>query len=302
MERVLRPKPEEAPLILSKKAQDRAYFPEGILNHHHAVQFITFSPPFELASGLHDDIHNLHQRASPTNSQPSQLGSHPLSTSVDSEYSNSNPLASRAVSSLLVNGNNPTTTADGLSLSPKSVTNPPMVDPSDGIGRQIVKSGHRAHSYSQGVEIDLSNGRCKYTESSFPREDVLSGGGVRGLLSKLNCCKDKETSMLADHQLYHGMNRFPGNSLMALSEEEEQRWLAYSMLPIAEDQSLAGGRSIVSMSAPLLPSAQASHPSKQYQHGHRSTITATQPQQGRQPQVPSSSGIGYDFGRMACEF
>jgi len=44
------PRNEDAPLLLSKRAQDRCYFPEGILNHHHAKQFITFSPPFESAN------------------------------------------------------------------------------------------------------------------------------------------------------------------------------------------------------------------------------------------------------------
>src|SRR5210317_1168808 len=46
--RVFKPKSEESPLLLSKKAQDRIYAPEGVLNHHHAVQFITFSPPLDL--------------------------------------------------------------------------------------------------------------------------------------------------------------------------------------------------------------------------------------------------------------
>ena len=45
--RVFKPKSEESPLLLSKKARDRIYAPEGIFNHHHAVQFITFSPPLD---------------------------------------------------------------------------------------------------------------------------------------------------------------------------------------------------------------------------------------------------------------
>ena len=44
---------EDTPLLLSKRAQDRTYFPEGILDHHHAVQYITFSPPFDFDEGDH---------------------------------------------------------------------------------------------------------------------------------------------------------------------------------------------------------------------------------------------------------
>jgi hypothetical protein len=33
--------------MLSKKAQSRIYAPDGILDHHHAVHFITISPPLD---------------------------------------------------------------------------------------------------------------------------------------------------------------------------------------------------------------------------------------------------------------
>mmetsp|Transcript_4548 Transcript_4548/g.10400 ORF Transcript_4548/g.10400 Transcript_4548/m.10400 type:complete len:102 (+) Transcript_4548:2349-2654(+) len=45
----------------------------------------------------------------------------------------------------------------------------------------------------------------------------------------------------------------------SLSEEEEKQWLAYSMKPIVEDQSLIGGGSVISMSAPLLSQNFSSH-------------------------------------------
>ncbi|KAL7559727.1 hypothetical protein ACA910_003312 [Epithemia clementina (nom. ined.)] len=40
-------KPEESILVLSREAQTRSYVPGGILRHHHAHQFLSFSPPFE---------------------------------------------------------------------------------------------------------------------------------------------------------------------------------------------------------------------------------------------------------------
>lgn len=38
---------EDTVLVLSKAAQKRVYVPEGILKHHHACQFLSFTPPFE---------------------------------------------------------------------------------------------------------------------------------------------------------------------------------------------------------------------------------------------------------------
>jgi len=38
---------EDTVLVLSKVAQKRVYVPEGILKHHHACQFLSFTPPFE---------------------------------------------------------------------------------------------------------------------------------------------------------------------------------------------------------------------------------------------------------------
>lgn len=37
---------ESSFLVLTQEAQSRMYVPDGILKHHHACQFLTFSPPF----------------------------------------------------------------------------------------------------------------------------------------------------------------------------------------------------------------------------------------------------------------
>jgi len=39
---------DSGPLLLSSAAQKRLYCPEGIQSHHHATQFLTFSPPFDV--------------------------------------------------------------------------------------------------------------------------------------------------------------------------------------------------------------------------------------------------------------
>ena len=56
-------KPDETILVLSREAQTRSYVPGGILRHHHAHQFLSFSPPFEssfrvdvLAGDAPDDV------------------------------------------------------------------------------------------------------------------------------------------------------------------------------------------------------------------------------------------------------
>jgi hypothetical protein len=307
--RTLRPKPDEAPLILSKKAQDRAYFPEGILNHHHAVQFITFSPPFELTTGLHDDFRNVHVHSQ--HSQNDNYHDDALSCSLDSEVSDLNRLGTNVVASLVANEKNPSRTVNGLPLSPKSVTNLPPVDPSDKASGQAIKDSHRGHIKNQGVETAPAPGKYKLIESSQSGDDGPGGGGVRGLISKLNCCRTKETSMLSNrqgHQLKHhlsssyGSNVVPESSFTSLSEEVEQRWLAYSMQPIAEDQSLAGGHSVVSMSAPLLSPTPAPNPSKQQQHGHKSATMASQQQPQQQPQSSPSTGNGCGFNKITSEF
>jgi hypothetical protein len=45
--RVSQPKPEGSPLVLSRVAQKRIYSPDGVLSHHNATHFLTFSPPFD---------------------------------------------------------------------------------------------------------------------------------------------------------------------------------------------------------------------------------------------------------------
>jgi hypothetical protein len=45
-------------LVLSNKALSRVYVPGGILKHHHAFQFLSFAPPLEMETMVHN--HNHH--------------------------------------------------------------------------------------------------------------------------------------------------------------------------------------------------------------------------------------------------
>ncbi len=178
---------EDAPLLLSRLAQDRAYFPEGtcILDHHHATQFITFSPPFEYSSN-HDNY-------------------------------------------------NKTTKLDKLDKLDKTTTTTMSLG---------VRRGHRSSSSSSS-----SRSNAKTTIQTKNQHEGTSSTrcGRRGCFSRLNCLRNSKgkTRNSNDDDPHRHI------SMATLTEEEEKRWLAYSMKPIDEDQSLANA-SVVSMSAPLL--------------------------------------------------
>jgi hypothetical protein len=185
--RVFRPKTEEAPLLLCKKAQDRIYAPEGILSHHHATQFITFSPPFD-PNRKPVEIHNERDDAN------SSLGSQC-----------SDPLLNKDV----LRESGPTSHAKSNQVVP--------------LNGELV--GDSTKTYSVAVS-DFEDGHYG------PRRSFAH------MVSKLNCCKNKE-------RLLASTPAFP------LSEEHDQLWSNFDIGPIAEDRSLAG-ISVVSMSAPLL--------------------------------------------------
>jgi hypothetical protein len=282
------------------------------MNHHHAVQFITFSPPFEWATGLHDDIHNLHhQRASSMDSQNSLYSNlrddNLLSSSLDSEYSDVNHFTNNVLVSLAVNEKSLSPPETHVLVSPNSVMHPSNVEVHGKIVRQGTKSSHRAPVANNQIhQID------SISKQNLTNEDGISSGGVRGLFSKFNCCRSKDALMILDHQPYqlkqhhmshHGNTILPETPSTSLSEEEEQQWLAYSMQPIAEDQSLAGGNSVVSMSAPLLTTTSGANAAAFRQgprHEHRSATTGIH--QRQHTQFKATSGKGYGFGKMqTCE-
>ncbi len=198
---------EDAPLLLSRLAQDRAYFPEGILDHHHATQFITFSPPFECENYNYNYNYNyddIMERTTSSNGNGNGNGN-----DVDSAAHKSH-----------------TTTKRDNRDKTKAATTTATATNSSGVRV-------RRSSSSNAIKANIKN-----------QQD----GRRRGCFSRLNClrnCNSSKTRNSGDDDFNRHI------SMATLTEEEEKRWLAYSMKPIAEDQSLANA-SVVSMSAPLL--------------------------------------------------
>mmetsp|Transcript_15868 Transcript_15868/g.36584 ORF Transcript_15868/g.36584 Transcript_15868/m.36584 type:complete len:603 (-) Transcript_15868:66-1874(-) len=228
------PKNEDAPLLLSKRAQDRAYFPEGILSHHHAMQFITFSPPFE-ASIDNDTGHSSRTGISDEDPIPELSSPHgnekSISDSFDDPYSsllgsNNYDQQNHSKKSLM----------SGMRGSTSSLTRRSS--------RSLAKRGDsRATANQSGSYANLKSP----TSSEGNLEGNEDESKCGDLLAKLNCFK--KTSNSTGRR--SNAKSLRETSLTSLSEDEEKEWLAYSMKPIVEDRSLAGG-SIVSMSEPLL--------------------------------------------------
>ena len=201
-----------APLLLSRLAQDRAYFPEGILDHHHATQFITFSPPFEF---LNNDIYDDMEHASNDSVALSGYAASQESTGRRHD-AHSSSFASE----------NSNTKRDKLDKSPEK-SKPRGV-------RRATNSIQTKDQKQQPLDF-------------YHNSDTSSTTCGGGCFSKLNCFRNRSSkgkTRNSDDPMRH-------ISMATLTEEEEKRWLAYSMKPIDEDQSLANA-SVVSMSAPLL--------------------------------------------------
>ncbi|KAL3910807.1 MAG: hypothetical protein SGILL_007546 [Bacillariaceae sp.] len=255
---------EDAALLLSKKAQERAYFPEGILSHHHAVQFVSFQPPFEKSG----PIPAVGAALSP--SQDDGLSS--LGSLSSDRHDVKNVIASLGIPNRNRNGNPP---------SPKSVAELQMAN------KQVPSKG--AHVSSRRIQHpqsgELMNQQDRRSSSDDARLQSQQKPARRGFFSKLNCCRananeksqgagvhtmhkrgDDSVSSMTPSGVRQAVAPHPyrETSLTSLSEEEELQWLAYSMQPIAEDQSL-NSASIVSMSAPLLKSPITEHGSNSQQ-------------------------------------
>lgn len=239
---------EDAPLLLSQTAQDRAYFPEGILDHHHAIQFITFSPPFE-SEESHSDASEqlsgfspLHNDNNNTNDE-SRWDSH--ASLLGSNKSKSNHTSSNRCGK----------------FSPGMITK--------GVRRVI--GGPRARRGRATPAVSRMK-RSSKTSSIEKEEEILFLVGSSDPEKTTECIptqqQQQQPECCRNTEITTRVGCFSGFSCLrnsardvqettepkpntTMSEEDEKRWLAYSMKRIDEDQSLANA-SVVSMSAPLL--------------------------------------------------
>lgn len=213
--RVFRPKSEEAPLLLSKKAQERIYAPDGILTHHHAVQFITFSPPFDpYRAPL--EIHDRDDGTSSIDSPGDTSGSRTRASSPNNVLS--------AIG------------APSIAASPKSITHKkPMESVPEGKGGQAISQT----DYSEDdADIKINPKRFDIARNSSPgRRRTFAQ-----IVSKLNCCKGRDKVQ---------NSKTTTTPKSSDSDEREKSWSGFDVRPVTEDMSVAG-HSIVSMSAPLL--------------------------------------------------
>jgi len=238
------PRNDDSPLVLSKVAQDRAYFPEGILDHHHAMQFITFSPSFESTN----DSERPEIAAPATTTNTSSTSTKLISSRKFDE----------AYSSLLASEkqNQGLRSEESETKGERRGTACPLVPPSyrQKTFKSLSSRRGNENKYSITDSESRDSGACRAASYREQKRGRVYGGmsSPGSCLAKLNCLRTSnhyESADKNDDIIHSKPSR--ASSMTSLSEEEEKRWVGYSMKPINEEQSLASG-SIVSMSAPLL--------------------------------------------------
>jgi len=239
---------EDAPLLLSKTAQDRAYFPEGILDHHHAMQFITFSPPFE-SEGSHSDaseqlsglspLHNNNNNAideSRWDAHASLLGSN------NSNSNNGNNRCGKFSPGMITKG------VRRVIGGPRSRRGKTTQTTS-----RIVRTS-KTSSIEEEEEIQFLVGSSELETTSEPisrqqqQQQQPEYYSTTETTTRVGCFSGFSCLRNSVRDVQETTEPKPNTTM---SEDDEKRWLAYSMKPIDEDQSLANA-SVVSMSAPLL--------------------------------------------------
>ena len=266
--RLFRPKSEESPLLLSKKARDRIYEPDGFFSHHHAVQYLTFCPPFE----------NQMYKNSRLN------GEMPLNVMMRTASSDRDSCANSSLGSQSVVSGSPATelsafgkggvqilNALGIPGRTNSVAQAP---PGDDFSSSKSSKGKKHGSAGSGGSGSPTDGNTammipassERVNNSISSDDmnIIEGRMMRrsfvgGMVSKLKCCKNKDDDAQHHHQHLAGsVTTFSRTPFATLSEEQEMQWSngGFDIRPIAEDQTTISGRStVISMSAPLLAPA-----------------------------------------------
>lgn len=164
-----RPKSEDSPLLLSREAQKRIYSPDGILTHHHATQFLTFSPPFD--SKFQTKFHGGEDAFSTTNIS-SISGSFFQVNLVDDLIANlraRNAEAAAAAAALAEEEQEQPLSTDPVDISTPS-------SPAESESSVVV---HSPASRFPCDPVDLYAGRTRRNNVSY-------------MMSQLNCCKTRD--------------------------------------------------------------------------------------------------------------
>ena len=199
--------------MLSSKARSRIYAPEGILDHHHAIQFITLSPPLDP-----------HRRPIELNTERDEVNS--SVTGSQGESVNSEKVMKDLKETLEV----PPTRHSRLT-------------PSD--EREPINRGKRCCVAPLTCNVTGKSSTIETGSQEIQRERRR---GLGALVQSLNCSKCR--GQVRDDKINE---LSPSASLVTLTEEQERKWATFDISsPIAEDSQSLTGRSVVSMSAPLL--------------------------------------------------
>ena len=267
--RVVRTNVEDSPLLLGKTAKDRSYFPEGILNHHHAIQFMTFSPPFESITS--------EMRSGQAERRESGLNEDTSVRRTMKDHDGDHPESPQSPTSV---------------VNPHDFTERNRVDDSlnhSEIVGSAALSTERAQS-PNGQQQAQSN----RNDVSYTAKGCMKSKKTRGIFSRLNCYRSTDGGQqLVGHQFDTDDNPNDNTAIASLSDEEEQLYLPYHLRPIAEEQSVTGGQSVVSASAPLLrqprPNPTTTSFQKTAQHSQQNRYASNHQQQ----RTNVGSGRGY---------
>jgi hypothetical protein len=154
----VRPRADDVILALSKAAQARVYVAGGIFKHHHAVQFLTFVPPFE--ANVRVDVLGADMNDDASASQLSESVSGDRSTSISGKRSIKSLSSARNKSfEMSLKVEHPISTA-GCFRNGRKVTDNKSVDPPS-----------RTKAESRGLLRALSSLNCACSRGSKSKDD-----------------------------------------------------------------------------------------------------------------------------------
>ena len=222
-------KVEDEVLLLSQTAQERMFLPQGILKHHHALQFLCFSPPFE--KSVRVDVLAGGSVASEEDSlfAESLSSSKCLTSSVDSGKP---PLPPRTIHSVDLSSNR----------TPQDPT------------KQIETDGNRSTDRNkisfQLPDPDLSFRTTRLNSISSDSTDKHNNLRQKTTSSDPNCCFSSIFSTINCNRRRQQRDREPTEEV--LNAAEEPTWCA-----AWEDSSFTEDRSVITSSSnqPLLVGA-----------------------------------------------
>eukprot|EP00934_Nitzschia_sp_Nitz4_P007618 Nitzschia sp. Nitz4//scaffold9_size221794//29218//30824//NITZ4_001322-RA/size221794-snap-gene-0.126-mRNA-1//-1//CDS//3329560929//7608//frame0 len=175
---VFRPKSEKSPLLLSLEAQHRIHVPRGSATHHHAVNFLAFSPPLDTPAraATMPDVH--HDDAL------SSVGSH--FSSLGSVHTNTRPTprhrkgeSFRSLNRSLDEGIQEETSVQESRQQPEPCKQHQVAPPST-----TASYGRTASSVDNPTEESVAS--HEYHSGRKGRK------GKSYVMSQLNCCRPKE--------------------------------------------------------------------------------------------------------------